>query len=100
MIRKNKILTLHPTEKKGVNIDREKYELVKTYILNEVTNHPEIKFSDLVELGKKRLNGQFDGQVTWYIVTVKLDLQARGLIERFKKSGVQWLRLRNKAGQL
>ncbi len=35
---------------------------------------------------KKKLTATFDAKVRWYVVTVKLDLEARGIIERVPKS--------------
>ena len=38
----DRILTLHPEGKKGVNITRDKYEQVKAVILDALTDTPEI----------------------------------------------------------
>lgn len=90
---KDKILTLHPAGKQGVNIDREKYEQMRDEILAALKAEPEQTFSGLNEVVGARLDGRFDGSIGWYYTTVKLDLEARGIIERVPKSSPQRLRL-------
>lgn len=76
-----KILTKHPLGKSGKNIDRKKYDALKDAILlvlrkNDLT-HTEL-FSRLDE----SLKGKFSGSISWYGETVKLDLEAKKIIER------------------
>jgi hypothetical protein len=40
------------------------------------------------------LSDTFDGKVVWYILTVKLDLEARGIIERIPKINPHKLRMK------
>lgn len=89
----NKILTLHPQGKKGVNIDRDKYETLKNFILETVRSRGQISYQELNELGETTLTDSFPGSVPWYLVTVKLDLEARGLLERVPKTSPHELRL-------
>ena len=89
----DRILTMHPAGKKGVNIDREKYEFIKNYILNKVKDEGEITFSDLADAAVEEISAEFDGKVLWYITTVKLDLEARKLIERIPKTSPHVIRL-------
>jgi hypothetical protein len=77
-----KFLTLHPQGIKGVNISLIKYNLIRGYILKVIEQENSIAFQDLVEKANRELSPTFDGKVNWYIVTVKLDLEARNLIER------------------
>lgn len=91
-----KILTLHPEGKQGVNIDRKKYDAIKTAILDTIDTAQEVSFSDLTSTVNNRLRDSFDGKITWYVVTVKLDLEARGLIERIPQRSPQILRLTRK----
>ena len=73
-----KILTLHPTGKSGKNISKEKYDVVREAIVGSL---PEpIRFDQFFELVKPKLTG-FEGSITWYVETVKLDLEARGIVE-------------------
>lgn len=88
-----KILTLHPEGKQGVNISKRKYDMIKAAILESLHERGEIAFKDLPDEVTKRLAGNFDGKIMWYVVTVKLDLEARGLIERVPKESPQRIRL-------
>lgn len=89
-----RILTLHPKGKKGVNILRSKYEFIKDFIVQTIQEKGRISFEELSDLAVQKLSDSFDGKVLWYVVTVKLDLEARGLIERIPKTSPHELRMR------
>ena len=89
-----KILTLHPEGKAGVNIEKTKYDTVKDALLTSLKDH-ELTFTALADAAEIQLNGKLDGSIMWYVTTVKLDLEARGLIERVPKVTPQTLRLAN-----
>ena len=76
-----KIRTLHPQDKQGVNIARKKYDAVRQAILN-VLQKGERTHTELYEGVKQQLFGTFDGSIGWYTESVKLDLEARHEIER------------------
>lgn len=88
-----KIMTLHPSGKKGVNILLRRYEVIKDFILSKLKESSEISFDELTDLAVKELSESFDGKVVWYMVIVKLDLEARKLIERVPKTSPHKLRL-------
>lgn len=88
-----KILTLHPDGKQGVNINKEKYETIRQAILSILGDQRETLFKDLAAEVERKLESDFDGSISWYVTTVKLDLEARGLITRVPKSSPQRLRL-------
>jgi len=94
MISDDRIMTLHPQGKKGVNIKREKYETIKDFILNTITEHEVITYEKLDEMAVDLLSQTFEGKVGWYIVSVKLDLEARGIIERIPRTSPHQLRLK------
>ena len=52
-----------------------------------------LPFGDLPAAVTTRLPADFDGSIGWYTTTVKLDLEARGLIERVRGQTPQHLRL-------
>ncbi|MDA3943119.1 MAG: hypothetical protein PF694_06220 [Bacteroidetes bacterium] len=89
-----KIMTLHPQGKKGVNILKRRYDTIKDFIIETVREHKEISFEQLTDLAVDRLSETFDGKVLWYLVTVKLDLEARDIIERIPKSSPHKLRMK------
>ena len=88
-----KFLTLHPEGKQGVNIDQAKYDVMKDTILTVINAQEGITFADLNTAVSQKLDGHFDGSIGWYLTTVKLDLEARHLIERIPGQSPQQLRL-------
>jgi uncharacterized protein (DUF2461 family) len=76
-----KILTKHPLGKSGKNIDRRSYETLKKAILSALRKK-ELTHTELFNQLKKSLEGKFAGNISWYGETVKLDLEARKVIER------------------
>ena len=89
-----KIMTLHPDGKQGVNIDRRKYDLIRQAVLDSLAqNDGEIWFKDLPTAVATNLSEPFDGSIGWYTISIKLDLEARGEIEREPGSSPQILRL-------
>ena len=76
-----RIRTRHPLGKSGKNISRQKYETLKQAILSALRDK-ELTHTELFVQLKKRLKGKFSGNVSWYGETVKLDLEARKIIER------------------
>lgn len=87
------IATLHPKKKQGVNIKREKYEIIRNAILCVMQNEKEMSFMNLSRAVEKEVKGKFEGSVTWYVTTVKLDMEARGELKRVPNSRPQLIRL-------
>ena len=76
------IQTLHPDKTKtNKRISLEKYNFIKTNLL-AVIKKAELTHTDLMEALYQRVKDDFEGGVQWYGETVKLDLEARKLIER------------------
>ena len=88
-----KIMTRHPQGKQGVNISKEKYETVRRAILKILTERETCSFQMLMEDVGREVGDDFEGSVSWYTVSVKLDLEARGIIERLPGKSPQQLRL-------
>jgi len=86
---KDMIRTLHPEKKQGVNINREKYEIIRKAILSILRTQKEMTFMALSRAVEKDVRGKFEGSVTWYVTTVKLDLEARGAVKRVPNSRPQ-----------
>ena len=80
-----RIMTLHPQGKVGVNIDKEKYDTVATAIRSCLKRGKQLTFTELMSAVGTRLEDKFDGSITWYVMTVNLDLEARGIIERVEE---------------
>jgi hypothetical protein len=90
---KNTIRTLHPEKKQGVKISKEKYDIIRKAILSTLHKQKEMTFMNLSRAVEKEINGMFDGSVTWYVTTVKLDLEARGEVKRVPNSRPQLVKL-------
>ena len=76
-----KILTKHPLGKSGKNIDRKKYDTLRKAILSALRKN-DLTHTELFSRLNKSLKGKFSGNISWYGETVKLDLEAKKIIER------------------
>jgi hypothetical protein len=76
-----KVLAKHPLGKTGRNISKQKYDMLKGAILTALKNKA-LTHTELFSYLNKSLKGTFPGNVSWYGETVKLDLEARKIIER------------------
>lgn len=65
-------------------IDTAYYDAVRQAILDALTEHTVIAFGELRAHVEERTDPTLweDASVGWYTTTVKLDLEARGLLER------------------
>jgi hypothetical protein len=76
--------TLHPNpEKTNKRILNTKYEFIRGHLL-KILQNKELTHTELMEELYEQANGNFEGGVQWYGETVKLDLEARQIIERTK----------------
>jgi hypothetical protein len=89
-----RIQTLNPRKgKSGTRISKEKYERLRTAIIDSLEECGQLTFSELRDEVEQKLAGNFDGSISWYYTTVKLDLEARGILERIGKGSPQKLQL-------
>ena len=78
------IQTLLPqADKTNKRISVSKYNYIRENILG-ILNDKELTHTELMEALFLKVKDNFEGGVQWYGETVKLDLEARGLIERTK----------------
>ncbi|MFN3487617.1 MAG: DUF6958 family protein [Emticicia sp.] len=76
------IQTLHPqTGKTNKRISLEKYLVIKENILS-ILSKTELTHTELMEKLYENMKDTFEGGIQWYAETVKLDLEAKGAIER------------------
>lgn len=92
----DRVMTLHPERgKQGVNIERAKYDAMSRALLEVIPREPPgTAFSELRTLVRPHLpRDVFDAgvSVSWYVTTVKLDLEARGVLARLPGPGPQRL---------
>jgi hypothetical protein len=78
----SKIQTLHPQPgKTNKLIAADKYNVIKENIL-AILHKAELTHTQLMEKLYENVKDSFEGGVQWYGETVKLDLEARKIIER------------------
>ena len=76
------IQTLHPHPgKTNKKISLDKYNYIKAHLL-VILSECTLTHTDLMEALYARVKNEFEGGVQWYGQTVKLDLEARQIIER------------------
>ena len=89
-----RIQTLHPDPaQKGFHIFKEKYEQVSKAIQVILTKNTEITFKELMKAVQDQLRGSFQGSISWYYTTVKLELEAWGVIGRLPGKSAQCIQL-------
>lgn len=89
-----KIMTLHPQGKMGVSIDHAKYEQMRGAIISAVEVRGTLSFTEMIRMIRDAVDDEFDGSIEWYATTVKLDLEARGELERVRVKGGDAYRIR------
>lgn len=90
------IQTLHPDpNKKNKKILLHKYEVIRETILNILT-YMEPTHTELMEELYEKVKDNFEGGVQWYGETVKLDLEARQIVERINSKPEKY-RLKEKS---
>jgi len=81
-MKEEQIQTLHPQPgKANKRITLEKYNTIKDSLLKILTKK-ELTHTELMEKLYSNVKDTFEGNVQWYGETVKLDLEARKIIER------------------
>jgi hypothetical protein len=81
-IKEEQIQTLHPVEgKKNKSISVSKYNFMRENLI-QIISQKELTHTELMEALYSRVKNDFIGGVQWYGETVKLDLEARKIIER------------------
>ena len=91
----DRVLTLHPAGKNGVRIQRSKYVEMRRALLRVVPRSARgIPFAELARRVEPHLGAAYrpGDSVTWYVVAVKQDLEARGELELVPGARPQRLR--------
>ena len=79
--------------RQGLRVDRNMYEAVHRSILRNLRCYGSLTFTQLGALVEEELRETFDGSVTWYYTTVKLDLESQGEIRRVPNSRPQLIEI-------
>jgi hypothetical protein len=81
-----KVECLNPNTGGRMNIDKDTYDLFSKAIYHTLKKEGPVTFTQLVEGVEDCFTEQktkFDGSIGWYAVTIKNDMQARGIIDVF-----------------
>ena len=85
----------HPTGKKAVRMDKNKYDSLEKSILNHLKTKGESTHADILQgitqdFKKSKIN--FEGSLGWHMEWVKLDMEARKEIKRISdKSPIKFV---------
>lgn len=91
-----KVKTTHPRTGSRMNIATEIYEPFKSAILHSLKGSKGKTFTeltdDVVSIIKKKMPG-FNKSIPWYTISIRLDLESRGIVETFTEKGKKLNRL-------
>lgn len=94
MSEEERIQTLNPDPNKaGSNISRVKYDQVRRAIITALQQAGQLTFTELRTAVETQLEGHFEGSISWYYTTVKLDLETRGIVRRLGSGSPQRIEL-------
>jgi hypothetical protein len=77
------ILTSRPNRRPGVRMKMDQYTRLSDFIVTAIDQHSEIRLDQLLEIAQSKFIPEFPAdEIGWYILQVKLDLEAKGIIEQ------------------
>ncbi len=95
-VKSKKIIVTHPVTGIERKLDADIYAPVKAAILQSLKGSKGKTFNeltdDVVKIIKKKMP-RFSGSVPWYTISVRLDLETRGIVETFTEKGNKLNRL-------
>ena len=96
--RSKKIIVTHPVTGTQRKFDAAIYEPIKAAILQSLKGREGKSFTELVDdVGKiiQKKMPDFNRSIPWYTISIRLDLEARGIVEPFVERGKKKNRLKN-----
>jgi hypothetical protein len=95
-IKTEKIIPTHPRTGSRLKIDSAIYKPIKAAILQSLKVSKGKIFTDLaddvVKIIRKKMP-DFKGSILWYNISIRLDLESRGIVETFVEKGKKLNRL-------
>ena len=92
-----KTVVTHPVTGTERKFDSQIYEPVKAAIIQSLKNSKGKTFTeltdDVVRIIRKKLP-DFNKSIPWYTISVRLDLETRGIVETFTEKGKKLNRLK------
>ena len=96
-VKPKKTITTHPRTGSQFTINAEIYEPFKAAILQSLKGSKGKTFTeltdDVVKIIRKKIPG-FNKSIPWYTISIRLDLETRGIVETFTEKGkkISWLK--------
>jgi hypothetical protein len=91
-----KIVVTHPRTGTERKFDSAIYEPVKAAIIQSLKKSKGKTFSeltdDVIAIIRRKMPG-FKGSIPWYTISIRLDLETRGIVETFMQNGKKLNRL-------
>jgi hypothetical protein len=87
-----KIQLLHPEGKKAISMNKPKYDVIKEALIDHLMKRGESTHTEIwqtVAEDFKKNDIKFEGSIQWYMEWVKLDLEAKNIIERVPSTSPQ-----------
>jgi len=97
-IKEEKIEMLRMQNRRGAVLLKNQYDTISGFIVDVLKTYPEneIGLNELLELAHPKLDAQFHGDVSWFLLQVKQDLEARRIITTMlTRNREQFIRLKN-----
>jgi hypothetical protein len=85
-----KVECLNPNSGRSFNMDKSIYDLFSKAIYHTLKTDKGLTFSEIVNGVHdcfKQKGQQFEGSVEWYTISVKKDMEAKGIIETYTEKG-------------
>jgi len=92
-----KVECLNPNTGGRMNIDKNIYDVISKAITKTLQGGKAITFTELMNGVKKYIKTNkidFTGSIDWYGITVKKDMEARGVLEVVEEKGKKLNRLK------
>lgn len=80
MAKEELIWTFKGDGRKGIQMPKKNYESLVNFILNSVEDNEELTLNALLESAQTEISDSLDGDIAWYVLQVKLDLETRDYI--------------------
>jgi len=94
------VILTHPVTGTEKKVDAILYAAVKEAIIKSLQKSSGKTFTQLTDDVVKTVNQKmplFKGSIPWYTISIRLDLETRGIVETFTDKGKKLNRLKKKA---
>ncbi len=86
----DKAVLVNPRSGRSINIDQDVYDVISKAIFHELKKNRQMTWTELAKGVQTCIETQkipFKGSVEWYAVSVRNDMESKGLIRKFRDKG-------------